>query len=75
VTADAIQRRYLKNVARLRRINRALSVWDEWDAADLLPLSLRQPIIPPLLDREQRKTLRIIMMDELADLELLYGQD
>jgi hypothetical protein len=75
MTNDPIQRRHLKNLARLRRMNKALSVWDDWDAADLMPPSLRPAVVPPMLDREQLKSLRTIVVDELAELDLLYGKD
>jgi hypothetical protein len=58
----------LKTLASLRRVNQALSRWDEWDAHDLMPLSLRPGVVPPVLEREQLKALQRRLIGELTDL-------
>jgi hypothetical protein len=50
--ADITDIRRLKTLARLRRVNRQLALWDELDAIQLMPPSLRPWVPVPLLDRE-----------------------
>ena len=72
MTTQHTQVVYLKTLARLRRVSRALSQWDEWDAADLLPPSLRPTVTQPLLDRARLRSLRFMLLDQLAELEARY---
>jgi hypothetical protein len=59
----------LKTLARLRRVNKQLAAWDEVDAMELMPNSLRPHVEQPRLDREQLKALQLILVDELRELE------
>jgi hypothetical protein len=68
MTTDTTQRHYLKTLARLRRVNKPLS---QWDTHELMPVSVRPGVVPPLLGREQLKSLRLMLTDELAALDLL----
>jgi hypothetical protein len=75
VPTDRIQRQLLTNLSRLRRVNLQLSRWDEWDAADLLPPSLRPAVVPPMLDRPQLKSLQAMLVSEIIDLDSRFGLD
>ena len=61
--------RHLTTLARLRRVNRQLALWDELDAMALLPPSLRLWVAVPLLDREQLRSLRAELVEYLGELE------
>jgi hypothetical protein len=74
MTPSATQRHHLKTLARLRRVNKQLVVWDEWDGAELVPIELRQPIVPPMLDREQLRSLRLVLLEHLEELDLRYSR-
>jgi hypothetical protein len=58
----------LKTLARLRRVNRQLAAWDELDAMELMPNSLRPHVDQPRLDREQLKSLQHELIGELGEL-------
>jgi hypothetical protein len=73
--ADRIQRRLLMNLSRLRRVHPQLSPWDEWDAADLLRLTLRRPVVPPMLSRPQLKSLQAMLVSEIIDLDQRFSLD
>jgi hypothetical protein len=72
MTTDPAQRRYLKHLGRLRRVNTALAQWDAWDAHGLMPGSIDREMAPPLLDREQLTSLRAVILDALAELDVSY---
>jgi hypothetical protein len=63
----------LKTRARLRRVNRQLAAWDEFDAMELMPNSLRPRVEQPRLDREQLKSLQRMLVDALPASELAAG--
>ena len=45
-------------LARLRRVNEALSRWDEYDAAAAMPVALRPVVERPTLGRQALKELQ-----------------
>ena len=51
------ERRRLKLVAALRRVNRQLGVWDELDAIELIPPTLRSRVEVSALDRRKLESL------------------
>jgi hypothetical protein len=59
--------------ARLHRVNRALSRWDEVDAAAAMPADLAPTVTSPLLERATLKELQGMLIDRLGELELLAG--
>ena len=65
---DEDQRRYLKRLAALRRVNRQIAAWDELEAMELMPNSLRPHVEVPRLDREQLKDLQEMLTESLAEL-------
>ena len=69
MTTSTTQRHHLKLLAALRRVNRQLSAWDEVDAQELLPNSLRPWVEVPILDREQLKGLQLELIAALAELD------
>ena len=60
---------HLKLLAALRRVNRQLSLWDELDAMELMPATLRPRVEVPALDREQLESLRAVLVGALGELE------
>jgi hypothetical protein len=72
VPTDRIQHRLLMNLSRLRCVNLQLA---QWDAADLLPLTLRRPVVPPMLSRPQPKSLQAMFVSEIIDLDQRFGLD
>lgn len=54
---------HLRTLAQLRRVNKQLALWDELDAQELIPNSLRQWVEVPRLDREQLKSLQLVLID------------
>jgi arylsulfatase A-like enzyme len=63
---EPVDIRTLKTLARLRRVNKALSDWDKLDAMSLMPPTLRPWVEVPVLDRETLKELRaeLVVIDE-----------
>ena len=72
MTTTAAAAHHLKLLAALRRVNRQLSAWDELDASELMPNSLRPWVEVPRLDREQLKSLQHELIAALAELELRF---
>ncbi len=64
----------LRTLAGLRRVNRALSAWDELDAMQLLAPSPRPWVAVPALDREQLKSLQRELVAHLGALEARAGR-
>jgi hypothetical protein len=58
----------LKTLARLRRVNKQLAAWDELDAMELMPNTLRPHVEQPRLDREQLKGLQLSLIEQLREL-------
>ncbi len=67
--------RTLKTLARLRRVNRQLALWDELDAMALLPPSLRPWVEVPVLDRETLEELRAELRAALGEMQALIYQE
>lgn len=61
---------YLKTLARLRRVNKQLAAWDELDSSELMPPTLRPHVEQPYLDREQLKSLQLVLIDRLREIDL-----
>lgn len=67
-TADALT----AAVCRLARVNGALSVWDEYDANQLLPPEQRRPLERPTLTRGGLKELQLMLVERIGELEELF---
>jgi hypothetical protein len=61
---------YLKTLARLRRVNKQLAAWDELDSSELMPPTLRPHVLQPMLDRNQLKSLQLVLIDRLREIDL-----
>lgn len=58
-----------RTLARLATVNRALSRWDEVDAAELMPPDIRPRVRRPTLDRQSLKELQRVLVAAIAELE------
>jgi hypothetical protein len=58
--------------ARLRRVNAALSRWDEYDAAAAMPADLRPQVERPTLGRGALKKLQGMLVGAIGELEELW---
>jgi hypothetical protein len=58
--------------ARLRRVNAALSRWDEYDAAAAMPADLRPHVERPTLSRGALKELQRTLCVFVGELEELW---
>jgi hypothetical protein len=67
----AFDRLRRQTAARLRRVNRALSTWDEYDSAQAMPADVRPRVCRPMLERATLKELQGMLIDRLGELELL----
>ena len=65
---------HLKTLARLRRVNRQLALWDELDAMQLMPPSLRPWVPVPDLDRETLEELPAELVAALGEMEQCGGR-
>ena len=72
MTTTAIQAQHAHN--RLRRVNAALSVWDEYEANRLLPPDRRRPLLRPRLTRGGLKELQLMLVERIGELEELFGR-
>jgi hypothetical protein len=70
----ALERLRRQTAARLRRVNRALSAWDEYDGAQAMPDDGRPRVQRPMLERATLKELQGMLIDRLGDLELLAAE-
>ena len=70
-SADALDylRRRERLLARLDRVNDAISAYDEYDANAHLPADLRRTLRPPTLSRQALAGLHQMLVEELARLE------
>ena len=66
--------RHLKTLARLRRVNRRLALWDEPAAMQLMPPSLRSWVEVPVLDRETLKELQAELVAALGEMDSRYAR-
>jgi hypothetical protein len=60
----------LRTLARLRRVNKQLALWDELDSSELMPPRQRPHVVQPILDREQLKSLQEELAERLRELDL-----
>jgi hypothetical protein len=74
VTTTAIQARHAHNLLRLRRVNAALSAWDEYEANRLSPPDRRHPLPKPKLTRGGLKELQLMLVQRIGELEELFGR-
>ncbi len=68
----AFRARRRRILAQLKRVNRALSRWDEYEAQVLLPSTPKRPITPPLISREALKSLQRMLTEELSPIEEMW---
>jgi hypothetical protein len=59
--------------ARLKHVNRAISAWDEWDAAQAMPAEMR-PLVPQPgpLSRKALDELRRVLVEVIGELEAAW---
>lgn len=69
---SSFRRHRIKTQARLRRVNRALSQWDEYEAAELLPADVRPRVRRPTLSRESLKGLQRTLVEVIGEQELMW---
>jgi hypothetical protein len=55
--------------AQLRRVNAALSRWDEYHASAAMPEDLRPPVTAPTLSRAALKELQAMLIGTIDELE------
>ena len=72
MTTTAVQAQHAHNLLRLRRVNAALSAWDEYEANQLLPPDQRRPLPRPKLTREALKELQLMLVQRIGELEELF---
>jgi hypothetical protein len=65
----AFRRTRRSTAARLRRVNAALSRWDEYDAAAAMPADIRPIVAPPTLSRAALKALQAMLVGVIDELE------
>ena len=59
----------LKILARLRRVDEQLVLWDELEAAEYLPYNRRPHLPVPAIDRERLGELRAELVAALGELD------
>jgi hypothetical protein len=64
----------VKLLAALRRVNKQLALWDELDAMELMPNSLRPHVEQPSLSREQLESIRQELLGALNELQARDGR-
>ncbi len=72
--APAYLRHRERLLARLERVNDAISAYDEWEANAHLPPDLRRALPTPPVSREGLNQLHRMLVEELARLEGREGQ-
>ena len=62
-------------LARLKRVNRALAAWDEWDAAQAMPAQMR-PLVPRPgpLGQKALGELRRVLLDVMGELDAAWSR-
>lgn len=68
--AVAYLRRRQRILARLERVNAALTAWAEYDANTHLPDDLKREVRRPELSREALTGLHAMLVEELARLDI-----
>ena len=74
---DAVRRFLLTRratLARLRRVNEALSAWDEYEAARERPDLFPAPPEPPKLSRDALKSLQQTLVATVSEQEAIWGR-
>ncbi len=69
---NPFQRYRRRNLARLRRVNRALAKLNEWEAAQLMPAEIRPEIPSPMLGRKALESLREMLEAILKEQEEMW---
>jgi hypothetical protein len=59
-------------LARLQRVNAALSAWDEYDCAQAMPPDLRPRVRRPTLNRPALKELQGMLCDVIREQEAAW---
>ena len=70
MTVVEYQARVTRMTSQLRRVNEALSRWEEIACQPLLPIEFRRRIRPPMVSRESLKELQAMFGAELHRLEM-----
>jgi hypothetical protein len=62
-------------LARLKWVNLALAAWDEWDAAQAMPVEVR-PLVsrPGPLGRKALRELRRVLVDVMGELDAAWSR-
>ena len=66
------RRNRVATLARLRRVNRAITRLDEYEAAQFMPADIRPQVHPPDLGRDALQSLRQVLEEVLAELEVMW---
>jgi hypothetical protein len=74
VTTSAVEYQLVHNVARLTRVNRALSAWEGYEADSLLPPEQRGNLVRPTLERGGLKELQLMLVERIGELEDLFSR-
>jgi len=74
MTTTAIQAQHAHNLLRLARVNEALSIWDEYDANQLLPPDLRRPLPRPKLRRGGLEELQLMLVQRIGEPDELFAR-
>ena len=74
MTTTAVQHQLVHNVARLTRVNRALSAYEEYEADSLLPPEHRRNLKRPKLTRGGLKELQLMLVERIGELEDLFAK-
>ena len=69
-TREPAHRRY--TLARLQRVNTALSQWDEYDCAETMPADLAPQLDPPTLSRAALKELQAMLVAIVGELDEVW---
>ena len=68
----AFQAHRRATLVRLRRVNAALSQWDEVEAAAEMPADLRPEVPRPTLSRQALKELQQMLVEVVGELEATW---
>jgi hypothetical protein len=74
VTTTTVRHQLVHNVARLTRVDRALSAWEEYEADSLLPPEQRGNLKRPTLERGGLKELQVMLVERIGELEDLFAR-
>ena len=71
-SGEAADQTRTATLARLRRVNEALSQWDEAEAAASMPEDLRPQVEAPTLSRTALKELQAVLVGVIDELEEMW---